>query len=702
MAYVFLKMINADDTYKQCYDSCLTCSKGGTSTDNNCDKCISNYHYIYNKTGQCISENNKPDDTYYDEKDDTYKKCYEKCSKCGSSGDDTNHNCISCISGYHWIYNQTAFCIKEGEQPEDTFYDEKDDTYKKCYERCAKCSKAGDLMDHNCDECAKDADGNYIYHFTIDKEKQCISETETEHDYYLNNETNTYEECHKNCYYCSKAGTDDSNNCNKCNTYYHFIYNKTGQCISENDKCTNCYLDESDDTYKLCYKTCGTCSAAGTDENPNCLKCASGYHFIYNRTNYCVKEGEQPENTYLDNDTDTYRKCYDSCSKCTTSGSTSCTQCAHGYHFIYNKKGYCIKEGEQPDNTYLDESDDTYKKCHSNCATCKTAGSDSSNNCVTCLSGYWRIFGDDVNCHSNIPENYYYEETCGCYKPCHNNCKTCSQAGTDDSNNCKKCINGYYFIYNKTGHCIPESAKPDDTYLDGDTFKKCYETCETCYGYGHAGYHNCKTCAKDTKGNYLYHFTYQYSTLCIPESEKPERSYLDETDNTYKPCYKYCLTCSKEGTEAANNCDKCITTRHFVYTQVTERNCILPSQAPNNTYLNTENDTYVKCHDNCYYCSKAGTDSSNNCDLCIDGYHFIYNQTGQCIKEGEQPTDTYLDNSTDTYRKCYETCATCFYAGSETYNYCLDCKKDSNGKYLRHFKKKKDYLCISESVSMYP
>ena len=48
-------------------------------------------------------------------------------------------------------------------------------------------------MDHNCDECAKDADGNYIYHFTIDKEKQCISETETEHDYYLDNNTNTFE-----------------------------------------------------------------------------------------------------------------------------------------------------------------------------------------------------------------------------------------------------------------------------------------------------------------------------------------------------------------------------------------------------------------------------------------------------------------------------------------------------------------------------
>ena len=693
-----------DDTYKQCYDSCLTCSKGGTSTDNNCDECLPNYHFIYNKTGQCISENNKPDDTYYDEEDKTYKKCYEKCSKCGSSGDDTNHNCISCISGYHWIYNQTAFCIKEGEQPEDTFYDEKDDTYKKCYERCAKCSKAGDLMDHNCDECAKDADGNYIYHFTIDKEKQCISEAETEHDYYLDNKTNTYEECHKNCYYCSKAGTDESNNCDKCNTYYHFIYNQTGQCIKEEDKPNDTYYDEEDDTYKKCYDKCSTCKESGSSTNHNCVTCISGYHLIYNATGQCIPESEKPNDTYYDEKEDTYKKCYDKCTKCTAGGSETnhnCEECADGYHFIYSKPGYCASDEEKCPICFLDEVDNTYHKCYDSCGSCRKAGNSTNHNCDTCKSGYYKIYGNGDNCYpsSEIPNNTYYEEECSCYKECSYRCSSCFREGTDEKSYCSKCASDYHFIYNNTYHCVRKDEVENSTYIDiyDDTIKKCYETCGSCYGHGIPKYHNCKTCAVDSNGNYLYHFTYQQNTSCIPESEKPNGSYLDEEDNKYKQCHNYCLTCSKGGTDEVNNCDSCITTRHFFIDQIEQKNCILPKEAPNNTYLNTENDTYLYCHKNCFYCNKAGTDENNNCETCIDGYHFIYNHTGQCIKEGTQPDDTYLDNCTDTYRKCHERCSKCVTAGSSVYHNCKECAKYENGTYIYHFVYTQAEVCISES-----
>ena len=86
---------------------------------------------------------------------------------------------------------------------------------------------------------------------------------------------------------------------------------------------------------------------------------------------------------------------------------------------------------------------------------------------------------------------------------------------------------------------------------------------------------------------------------------------------------------------------------------------------------------------NCFYCSKSGTNENNNCDLCKDGYHFIYTQLGQYIREGTQPNNTYLDRCNDMYKKCYDTCATCVTMGTSEYNNCKKCAVDSNGNYFK-------------------
>ncbi len=687
------------DTYEKCYDKCSRCNKGGNSTTHNCVRCNNNYHFMYNGGSNCFAEHEKCENCYYEESTDTYQKCYDSCRTCFKGGNSTSHNCYTCPPGYHFIYDKPGWCIREGSQPNNTYYNEEDNTYYPCYSRCSTCYGRGSQTNHNCKQCFVYENGTFKYHFTIDKEHQCISEYEKEHDYYLDNNTNTYEQCHKNCYYCSRAGTDENNNCDRCNPYYHFIYNKTGQCIPENQKPEDTYYNPETDTFEKCYDTCRRCSGKGTPSNPKCTKCATGYHFIYNQSGVCIREGTQPEDTYLDENTDTYRKCHYRCGKCSRYGSDQCSKCANGYHFVFFKPGYCITEEEKCINCYLDNTTDTYEKCYDTCYTCSTGGNSNNHNCNTCPNGYYKIFGSNNCYHINeIPNDYYYEEQCGCFKKCHSNCAYCSGPGTDSSNNCKKCVNGFYFIYNKEGHCIKEGTQPDHTYLDRDTYRLCYERCDTCYGYGYAGYHNCKTCAKDNTGKYIYHFTWNiYPYICISESERPERSYLDESDNTYKKCHNYCLECNQAGTDSANHCTKCINTRHFVYNKVAQGNCIRPSEAPNNTYLNTDNDTYLLCHSSCYYCSKPGDDNNNNCDLCKDGYHFIYNHVGQCIREGTQPNNTYLDRCNDMYKKCYDTCATCVTMGTSEYNNCKKCAVDSNGNYLYHFIYNKPEQCIPES-----
>ena len=82
---------------------------------------VQNDHFIYNQTGQCISELDKPDDTYYEEENDTYIKCYDTCSKCSGAGNSSYHNCAKCATGYHWIYNKPTFCIPDEDKPNDTY-----------------------------------------------------------------------------------------------------------------------------------------------------------------------------------------------------------------------------------------------------------------------------------------------------------------------------------------------------------------------------------------------------------------------------------------------------------------------------------------------------------------------------------------------------------------------------------------------------
>ena len=63
-------------------------------------------------------------------------------------------------------------------KPSNTYLDTETNTYKLCYERCSSCDKGGDSTNNNCDECAKDENNNYLYHFLHDEEGKCISESE--------------------------------------------------------------------------------------------------------------------------------------------------------------------------------------------------------------------------------------------------------------------------------------------------------------------------------------------------------------------------------------------------------------------------------------------------------------------------------------------------------------------------------------------
>ena len=94
---------------------------------------------------------------------------------------------------------------------------------------------------------------------------------------------------------------------------------------------------------------------------------------------------------------------------------------------------------------------------------CATATEESLlyNLCTSCADGYLpaetpRNITYDitfVDCYSNTShEGFYLDGTI--FKPCHEACKTCMQAGDNINSHCTKCANHYHFDPNKPEDCV--------------------------------------------------------------------------------------------------------------------------------------------------------------------------------------------------------------------------------------------------------
>ena len=764
-----------------CYHTCGGCDSTtqGDSNNHRCTKCKGS-RYFKHGTKNCYSKDEIDEGYYYDCSSHEWVGCYSTCGTCTKLGNATHPYCKTCSSKFPYLISGNK-CVNN---TDGYYYDNKTEKYLPCHSRCGKCSKAGTDSQHNCDDCAKDSSGNYLYHFTYQKVGQCITESEKPEGSFLNTGNNTYILCGNGCSSCS--GSSVVTNHEGCWTFsvaleggggqgeknmhirgvhtnkvqhissgvtFQVTFNMNIQYVSGGEfsvvshngnvlvlKRTghaNGYLSGDNfnsllsvyvgsETNKnnlkvteISFLKCdwsvnvqgkggdeeawttgsassSSSSSSSTSSSTQCSACRKGYHFY---KGVCVKEGQQNCTCYLDEKDDTYKECYETCGSCKEAGTKdkhNCLTCKkengkYLYHFIYNKPTNCIPESEKPDDTYLNDCDNTYKKCHDACATCNGAGSDSYTNCKKCANGYYFVYWKKYHCVKPGNQNCTCVISNNTYVKCYDRCASCDKSGDSNNHNCKTCASGYHFVYNKEGQCILPSEKPDDTYLDedDDTYKKCYETCNACSGAGNAESHKCTECLK-TDGKYVYHFYGQGQ--CI--SEQPNGTYLDNGDNTYKECYKSCASCSKAGTSTTHNCNKCATGYHFIYSKA--GNCIPESEKPDNTYYDEEDDTYKKCYSKCATCKGAGNSTNPNCKTCPPGYHFVYSKEGVCVAEGSQNCTCYLDGDDDTYKKCYKTCAACSQAGTSKNHYCTECAKDSKGNYKYHFASTTSKNCVEK------
>jgi len=60
---------------------------------------------------ECIKEEAKPKNYYFDETERTFKPCYYTCETCLTNGNSNDHNCITCAKNYIFNINKINNCI---------------------------------------------------------------------------------------------------------------------------------------------------------------------------------------------------------------------------------------------------------------------------------------------------------------------------------------------------------------------------------------------------------------------------------------------------------------------------------------------------------------------------------------------------------------------------------------------------------------
>ena len=276
---------------------------------------------------------------------------------------------------------------------------------------------------------------------------------------------------------------------------------------------------------------------------------------------------------------------------------------------------------------------------------------------------------DQIGCYSFqfllSQENYATINTCFknfiiCYKTCET-CYDCN--GNEIVHKCYQCVSGYYKKVDGNDNCYTEEEKKQlfpNYFLNKNInkFDKCYFSCGTCRLKGNKNKHKCDTCAE----NYYPTEGNEYLYNCYNDLDKPKNYFFDKEKQLYVKCSPTCNDCTGKGNSSNNNCSSCIKYHHFFNEE--PGNCIMEGNQPINYFLDEKNNSYNECYETCRTCSKYKDQISENCITCDqeEGYYLIYNQPGNCVND--EPGPDYYLNPINLIQKKFEKC---------NENFCAEC-----------------------------
>ena len=311
------------------------------------------------------------------------------------------------------------------------------------------------------------------------------------------------------------------------------IYNTIPSHLLSNNNCRDHCFSESikiDTLEKTCIYNC---------ENTQ-------YKKEYNRICYF----DCPENTHT-SPTNPHL-CIDDCEKINK-------------YYNYNQTS-CINK--IPQGFFVnDTSLKTIDKCHPDCKECDKKYDENNSYCKSCLNDKFLYFGNCLTfCNNSYFHDLYGNKICKCFN---NKCYECSI----DSNKldlCISCNKGYYpkidDIQNNNSF-IDCYKDPDGYYLENDTYKPCYPSCQNCTEFGDILYNKCISCRRgffsiDNGTNcykicqYYYYFNSSNIYHCTEGYECPiEQNKLIKEKNQ---CIKNCIDDDIYKCEFNNICyEKC-------------------------------------------------------------------------------------------------------------------------------------------------
>ena len=493
-------------------------------------------------------------------------------------------------------------------------------------------------------------------------------------------------------------------NCIDCAEGYYPIIESSSECYNNDNVPNNYKLNEESGKYEHCNTACKRCTEfSSLSQSTKCVnkECSDGYIYLSDDETQCElknsnKKGYSKlpiEGSSSDENNFYFQKCEEGCLSCINGLNNGCTSCDNDndyyikyedkdkenfecfYHPTSNPLSDNEKENDEAVNYYVKKItvDDIIKKyldeCTIGCKRCSGSGTIGNENCDECNDGYYEKIDVPKSCSQN-PENYYFDSNDNKYHRCYSTCKTCSEGGSDTSNNCDVCKDGMnsmeittrkgindQTIYNCAGGCVEEGY----AYKDHNTPLECI-ACNTNKVYIDGLY--CINCANDDK----YHKLGEQQCL----SEIPSDYYLsDEEYGTITKCPDECETCRK--CESCTNNVKCFTcsnsypilNNYYCYATCNEIDSTKPYLYNNNCYSNCNDFYYLVSNDITWKCQKCPPDKP-----------FLLKGGNEC-KEN-QPEDSVLiidDNYNKLYEMCNSRCQSCTAISDDINNQkCITCK----------------------------
>ena len=299
----------------------------------------------------------------------------------------------------------------------------------------------------------------------------------------------------------------------------------------------------------------------------------------------------------------------------------------------YCNTSSCVASGKLlliPEEVCISECNTSiYIKNSSHCGLCRDMNSSQykvidGEDCIDEIPEGAEIYNSDLfllKCKSG-----FILQGSTCVPHCYDNCYRCSEYSTDYFNQkCISCKPNYYLESEASNNCLNNCT--------GDNRIKCATCSEESDGLD-----LCLTC---NEGYYKVNYTTLYPQLkyfdCLT-SDNPllKKFFKDEESGEFKPCYKTCKKCEREGDEYGHYCLECESDYMFRPGANPKNDCIAESSYYYTTaYGQIKSMEILQCPEEAKYLIKNRSSCIYKCEA-DSTYKWLYN--GNCVDDC--PSDT--------------------------------------------------------------